>query len=126
MPINEGIISVHGNLCKTESSGQLFRLMTGHKGGRVVHCVASDKTLDVLCTDHGQYLFLSVLNREAEAQKINVDGYTVDTNDEIIMKECLFECNEYTIRKGNSSTVEKNAISFMILKNNLDNRYFQL
>ena len=116
MPINEGMISVRGSQCKIESSGTMFCLMAGHRGGRVISCNVPNENLDVLCTEHPEHLFLSVVNRGEKPCELHVDGYQVVSGTEIQVMDFSYESNAYTVRETIGPTVSENSISFMVLK----------
>ncbi len=115
LPMNEGMITIRGNMCKMESSGELFRLMAPHKGGRVIPCGADSQNLDVLCTDHGDTLYLSVVNRKAEPCALSFDGYTVRDMTEIHTGEYSFEHNDFTVEKPETPVVHGHSVLFCSL-----------
>ena len=114
MPVNEGMMTVRGNLCKMESTGELFRLMVGHKGGLVVECASDNKALDILCTSHEDGLFMSVVNRTNTPIQLNVMGYEVVETAEICVLDYSFESNNYEVRKGKNTVA--NGHSLLCLK----------
>ena len=116
MPVNEGMITVRGNLCRMESTGEMFRLMAGHKGGRVIPCEADTADVDILCTDHGDTLFLSVVNRRGEPCRISCDGYPVQALTEIRTGEYSFESNDFTVEHPSEAVVFGHSVLFMTLK----------
>jgi alpha-N-arabinofuranosidase len=118
MPVNEGMITVRGNLCRMESTGELFRLMAGHKGGEVIPCGAETTDLDVLCTKHGDTLYLSVVNRRSEACRPEVAGYTVTGLTEIHTGEYSFENNDFAVEHPAEPIVHGHSVLFMTLKEN--------
>lgn len=118
MPVNEGMITVRGNLCRMESTGELFRLMAGHKGGEVIPCGAETTDLDVLCTKHGDTLYLSVVNRRSEACRPEVAGYTVTELTEIHTGEYSFENNDFSVEHPAEPVVHGHSVLFMTLKEN--------
>jgi hypothetical protein len=118
MPVNEGMITVRGNLCRMESTGELFRLMAGHKGGEVIPCGAETTDLDVLCTKHGDTLYLSVVNRRSEACRPEVAGYTVTGLTEIHTGEYSFENNDFAVEHPAEPVVHGHSVLFMTLKEN--------
>jgi alpha-N-arabinofuranosidase len=118
MPVNEGMITVRGNLCRMESTGELFRLMAGHKGGEVIPCGAETTDLDVLCTKHGDELYLSVVNRRSEACRPEVAGYTVTGLTEIHTGEYSFENNDFAVEHPAEPIVHGHSVLFMTLKEN--------
>ena len=116
MPINEGMITVSGNQCKLESTGEMFRLMSGHKNGRVIGCFSKDEKLDILCTDHGDHLYMSVVNRIGKSKKLNIEGYTVKNCVEIKVGEYNFESNDYEVHLPNDTIINGHSILFITLK----------
>ena len=119
MPINEGMIFVQGNVCKVESTGELFRLMAGHKGGRIVECETGTKDIDVFCTSHGNKLFLSVVNRRAEPCRLEVEGYKVLTAMQIKTGEYSFDKNDFEVTGPEcpeTACVSGHSVSFMTLE----------
>ena len=115
MPVNEGMIFVKGNTCKMESTGELFHLMAPHRGGCVIPCNCANKALDILCTDHGDHLYLSVINRKDEPVDLAFDGYESIACTEIKTKEYSFESNDYEVREGANATVHGHSALFMTL-----------
>ncbi len=115
MPVNEGMISVTPTDCKIESSGELFRLMASHKGGRVVACESDHDELDVLCTDHDGTLFLSVVNRRETPCRLEVPGYAISACTEIRTGEYSFECNDFTVEKPEDAVVSGHSVLFVTL-----------
>ena len=116
MPVNEGMIFVKGNTCKMESTGELFRLMAAHRGGRVIDCATENPALDILCTDHGDHLFLSVVNRKDNPAELTFDGYEIVSCSEIETKEYSFESNDYEVRKDADTTVHGHSVLFITLR----------
>ena len=116
MPVNEGMIFVKGNTCKMESTGELFRLMAAHRGGRVIDCATENPALDILCTDHGDHLFLSVVNRRDNPAELTFDGYEIVSCSEIETKEYSFESNDYEVRKDADTTVHGHSVLFVTLR----------
>lgn len=116
MPVNEGMITVRGNQCKMESTGEMFCLLAGHRGGRVIPCTSENPALDILCTDHGDHLYLSVVNRGAEPVSLSVEGYTVTACTEIETKEYSFESNDYDVRPLPSPLVSGHSMTFVRLE----------
>lgn len=118
MPVNEGMITVCGNKCQIESTGEMFALMAGHRAGRVIDGMFDDgvqNALDVLCTDHGSYLYISVVNRFDEAYDLDVEGYTVIESTEIKVKDYSFNSNDYEILRGKNTQVSGHSVLFMKL-----------
>ncbi len=99
MPVNEGMITVKGAECRVEGTGELFHYMQGHKGGEICSCEA-DPQLDVLCTKHGENLYISIINRSAEPCKISVDGYKISSSVQIAVKEYGFDNNDFELIRG--------------------------
>lgn len=110
MPVNEGMISVKGTKCKTEATGEMFRLFANHKGGKVIECETDNNILDVLCTDHGDYLFLSVVNRRSEDVLINIDGFT--KGNEIKTDDYGFESGNYELLKTSVPLIHGHSMMF--------------
>ena len=115
MPVNEGMIFVRGNTCGMESTGELFRLMGGHRGGRVIPCEISDPRLDILCTCHGDYLLLSAINRGEEPCRLDAAGYAVTDGAEIRTGEYSFSCNDFTVLCDSDTTVGGHSVRFLRL-----------
>ena len=97
MLVNEGMIFVNGNVCRIESTGELFRLMAGHKGGRIVECEAETKDIDILCTDHCEKLFMSVVNRRSEPLRLEIKGCKALTVAQIKTGEYSFDSNDFEV-----------------------------
>ena len=114
MPVNEGMISVKGAECKMEATGEMFRLFANHKGGKVIECETDYNILDVLCTDHGDFLFLSVVNRRSEDVLINIDGFT--EADEIKTDEYGFESCNYELLKTRVPVIHGHSMMFFTVK----------
>ena len=115
MPVNEGLISTTPTGCKIESSGELFRLMAAHKGGRVIPCSSDCDVLDVLCTDHDGTLFLSVVNRHGEPIALQFDGYTATDCTEIHTGAYSFASNEYRVEHPAEPVVHGHSVLFCSL-----------
>lgn len=115
MPINEGMITVTGTESKVESSGELFRLMANHRGGKVIECTSEEEDLDILCTQHDGYLFVSIVNRGATPYRLNVEGYTASDCTEIRVNEFSFFSNDYDILTGDDATVGGHSVLFVRL-----------
>ena len=119
MPVNEGMIFVNGNVCKVESTGELFRLMAGHKGGRIVECETGSKDIDVLCTCHGEKLFMSVVNRRAMPFRLEIEGCKVLTAAEIKTGEYSFESNDFEVtgpKASETAEVSGHSVLFVTLE----------
>ena len=110
MPVNEGLISTTPTGCRIESSGELFRLMSAHKGGRVIPCGADCADLDILCTDHGGELVISVVNRREAPCALGLEGYTVSACTEIRTGEYSFESNEFTVEHDAEPVVHGHSV----------------
>ncbi len=110
MPVNEGMISVNGTKCKMEATGEMFRLFANHKGGNVIECERDNNILDVLCTDHGDFLFFSVVNRRSEDALIKIDGFT--EADEIKITDYGFESGEYELSKTSVPLIHGHSMMF--------------
>ena len=110
------MILVKGNECRMESTGELFRLMAGHRGGTVIPCTADTPELDLLCTAHDGYLFLSAVNRSAAPKLLRAEGYTLSDCTEIEVREYSFESNDFAVREGKDATVSGHSILFAVLR----------
>ena len=99
MPINEGMLSVTPTESMVESSGELFRLMGGHRDGTVVPCSVDSDEADVLCTLHdgGEVMYLSAVNRGSSPMVLRVEGYKTTKATEIAIPSVDFNSNEYRI-----------------------------
>ncbi len=115
MPVNEGMITVRGNLCRMESSGEMFRLLAGHRNGRVIPCTSENGALDILCTDHGDHLYVSAVNRGAEPVALSVKDYAVTACTEIEVKDYSFESNDYEVCRREDAVVHGHSMSFLTL-----------
>jgi alpha-N-arabinofuranosidase len=116
MPVNEGMITVQGNICKIESTGELFRLMAGHKNGYVIPCTADSEAVDILCTRHQDHLYLSVVNRSDTPCTLRFEGYGITSGTEIEVKKYSFESNDYEIHTCKSPEVRGHSMAFFTLK----------
>lgn len=116
MPVNEGMIFVKGNECRMESTGELFRLMAGHRGGTVIPCTADTPELDLLCTAHDGYLFLSAVNRGASPKLLRAEGYTLSDCVEIEAREYSFASNDFAVREGKEALVSGHSVLFAVLR----------
>ena len=112
MPVNEGMILVRGNTCKLESTGELFRLMAPHRGGYVIPCDTDNGDLDILCTNHGDHLYLSVVNRKEEAVTLSAAGFDMAACTEIHTGAYRFDCNDYTVDTACEPTVHGHSVLF--------------
>ncbi len=115
MPVNEGMITVQGNKCKMESTGEMFRLLAGHKGGRVIPCEADNKTLDILCTIHNDHIYISVINRGSETVELNFGNHCPLDCVEIEVKEYSPESNDYEVKNRKNPVVHGHSMSFITL-----------
>lgn len=116
MPVNEGMIFVKGNRCRMESTGEMFRLMGSHRGGRVIPCESDNPALDILCTDHGDHLYLSVINRKDNPVELNVENYGASACTEIRVKDYSFDSNEYEMTASQAPCVGGHSLSFLTLR----------
>ena len=112
MPVNEGMILVRGNTCKLESTGELFRLMAPHRGGYVIPCDTDNGELDILCTSHGDYLYLSVVNRKDAPVSLSAEGFGITDCTEIHTGAYRFDCNDYTVDTACEPTVHGHSVLF--------------
>ncbi len=120
MPVNEGMITVRGNTCQLESTGEMFALMAPHKGGMVIPCHADTDAADILCTAHDDGTrYLSVINRLSEPLAIDTDGYEILSCTEIQTHEYSFESNVFTVNKHADATVSGHSVLFLSLKQNV-------
>ena len=115
MPINEGMITVKGRSVRTESTGELFRLMAGHRGGKVIPCEADSPELDVLCTHHKDHLFVSVVNRTAVPKNLTVWGYGAEQMTEIQTGAYSFDSNDWCLREPDMPMVSGHSVLFLRL-----------
>ncbi len=115
MPVNEGMITVTGTESRVESSGELFRLLAGHRGGTVIECASDAKDLDILCTKHDGYLFVSAVNRGSTPYRLHADGYNVSDCTEIRAGDFSFFSNDYEIVAGEDATVSGHSVLFLRL-----------
>lgn len=115
MPINEGMITVTGTESKIESSGEMFRLMAGHRNGTVIECTTDAADLDILCTRHDGYLFVSIVNRGATPYRLDMDGYEISDCTEIRANEFSFFSNDYEILTGDDAMVSGHSVLFVRL-----------
>ena len=113
MPVNEGMITVKGSVCKIESTGEMFRLMAEHKGGRVIECEADGEALDILCTDHGEYLYISVINRSGVSYELNINGYDITECVEIKIGDYSFESNDFEVTKTEKPVLYGHSLIFI-------------
>jgi hypothetical protein len=115
MPVNEGMIFVRGNTCKTESTGEMFRLMASHRGGRVIPCDTESPALDILCTDHGDHLYLSVINRKDTSVELTAEGYGIAACTELRTGEYSFTNNDFAVVQNADATVHGHSVLFVKL-----------
>ena len=111
MPVNEGMITVKGADCRIESTGELFHFMQGHKDGVICGCEA-DPSLDVLCTKHGDNLFMSIVNRSPEPCEISIKGYNITSSVQIVVKDYSFESNVFEVIQG-GDTLYGHSVMFL-------------
>jgi len=116
MPVNEGMIAVQGRGCTLESSGHMFRLLGGHKGGRVIPCTSDNAALDLLCTDHGDYLYVSAVNRSAEPIALTAKDFDIFCCTELQVRAFSMDSNDWSLRSGNEAAVSGHSMSFMRMK----------
>lgn len=117
MPVNEGMITVQGNTCKLESTGEMFALMAPHKDGTVIPCHTDAEAADILCTAHEDgTLYLSIVNRSSEPLDIDTDGYEVRSCTEIKTDGYSFESNAFTVNRHADTTVSGHSVLFLALK----------
>ena len=115
MPINEGMITVTGTESKIESSGEMFRLMAGHRNGTIIECTSDAADLDILCTEHDGYLFVSIVNRGGTPYCLHMDGYEISDCTEIRANEFSFFSNDYEILTGYDAMVSGHSVLFVRL-----------
>jgi alpha-N-arabinofuranosidase len=115
MPVNEGMVFVRGNTCKTESTGELFRLMQSHRGGRVIPCDSGNPALDILCTDHGDHLYLSVINRKDTPVELTAEGYGIAACTELCTGDYSFTNNDFAVVQNADATVHGHSVLFVKL-----------
>ena len=115
MPVNEGMITVRGKECRVECTGEVFRLLHGHKDGTVVSCGTDNKDLDVLCTRHGEELFMSVINRRSGEYKIKVNGYKVKECTQITLDGYSWNDSGFEIKRYDIPAVTGHGMAFLKL-----------
>ncbi len=115
MPVNEGMLTVQGRSVKTESTAHLFTLMQSHRGGTVIPCDSDHPDLDLLCTDHGDHLFLSVVNRKSTPLDMTTEGYEITDCTEIRTGTYSFESNDFEVVENAAPTVHGHSVLFMKL-----------
>lgn len=116
MPVSEGMITVTGTESRVESSGEMFRLMAGHRGGTVLGCVSDGEELDILCTDHGGYLYLSAVNRSSAPCRLRMEGFAFTQCTEIRVREFSFFSNDYEVVTGTDPSVGAHSVLFARLE----------
>jgi len=114
MPLNEGMISVRGRDCRLESSGELFCLLQGHKDGTIVEAAADAPALDLLATEHGGRMYLSVVNRFSETYELSLPGYRIARAVQLEMKEFSFESNDCV--RTDDAILRPHGILFLTLE----------
>ncbi len=115
MPVNEGMITVKGKECRVECAGEAFRLLHGHKNGTVVSCGTDNKDLDVLCTKHGEELFMSVINRRSNEYEIKINGYTVKECTQITLDGYSWNERGFDIKRCGKPVVTGHGMAFLKL-----------
>lgn len=113
MPVNEGMITVTPTESRVESSGHLFRLLAAHKGGRVIPCSAETEELDLLCTDHGDHLCLSVINRSADPYRLAIRGAGAVSGTEIRLGAYSFFDNRFELLPTDGASVSGYGIAVL-------------
>lgn len=119
MPVNEGMITVNGGSVRVESTGELFRLMRGHENGVLFHCGA-DPSADVLCTGHGDHVFISVVNRGGEPLEVSVNGHEITGSDQIVTDGYGFDCNGFAV-VGGDTVLRGHSVMFIKAERVKDN-----
>jgi|GEM_PF-2120306 len=116
LPVNEGMITVHGSRTNIESSGLLFRYMHLHKGGNIINCICDNPDLDILCTEHtdGSY-FMSVINRRSEPVHISIEDHDIFDLIQIKTGEFSFDCNDYEIVSPDEPIVYGHSALFITM-----------
>ena len=115
MPVNEGMITVKGTECRVECAGEMFRLLHGHKDGVVVECTSENPDLDVLCTRHGDELYMSVVNRRLGEFEIKVDGYAAELCTQMVLDEYGFNNSGFEIKHYDKPVVTGHGMTFIQL-----------
>ncbi|MBO4423597.1 MAG: hypothetical protein J5879_09170, partial [Clostridia bacterium] len=115
MPVNEGMITVKGTECRVECSGEMFRLLHGHKDGVIFECTSENPDLDVLCTRHGEELYMSVVNRRSGEYEIRVEGYTAELCTQIVPDEYAFSNSGFEIKHYDRPVVTGHGMTFIKL-----------
>ena len=121
MPLNEGMITVDGPECRVESSGELLKLMQGHRGGKIMRATSDSDDADLLITSHEDRLYVSVVNRRSEPLKLDIDGFSAVNSVQIRTGEYSFSSNEYVIDRPEEpdNVVSGHSILFMTLEKNM-------
>ena len=116
MPVNEGMITVKGSGCKVESSGEMFRLMHGHAGGRIVNVECDNDDIDVLCTAHEDGYYISAVNRTGVPVDLSFESGTVSESVQIVTGNYSFADNDFEVLRetacGNSVTVRGHSVIY--------------
>lgn len=115
MPVNEGMITVKGADCKVECAGEMFRLLHGHMNGAVVECTPENADLDVLCTKHGDELFISAVNRRSGEYEISVEGYDVKECTQIVPDGYSWTDSGFEIKHYDKPVVTPHGMTFLRL-----------
>lgn len=63
-------------------------------------------------TDHGDYFYLSAVNRSAAPVSLDLKGSTFAAGNEIIVRECSFTDNNYSIHETHKAEISGNSILF--------------
>ena len=113
--MNEGMITVDGRRVTIESSGKMFRLMRGHCGGKIIR-IDADPSLDVLCTKHGDKLFVSAANRCSEPEEFMIEGYRMLSGTQIETDGFSFKCNSFRVYETAEPVVKGHSVLFMWLE----------
>ena len=116
MPVSEGMITVTGAESRVESSGEMFRLMAGHRGGTVLGCTSDGEELDILCTDHGGYLYLSAVNRSSAPCRLRMEGFSFTRCAELRVHDFSFFSNDYELITDTDATVGAHSVLFARLE----------
>ena len=82
----------------------------------MIPCATENENLDLLCTNHGDYLYLSAVNRKDEALTLNIEGYVVISCTEIETGKYAFDCNDYQVCERQDAVVHGHSMTFVTLK----------
>ncbi|MBQ8610184.1 MAG: hypothetical protein IJ412_00610 [Oscillospiraceae bacterium] len=117
LPVNEGMITVHGADVKMESSGELFRLLKPHTDGTVIECACETKDLDILCTEHEEgRCFMSVVNRRSAPCLVIPEGYRVVSAVTLRTAEYSFTNNDFALEELCEPVVDGHSVLFLSLE----------